>query len=78
MPGDPRECRLNAARCLELAETATTPELRRLAEIWKELAAELESDQALLKVLAELDLSPQPCEPYGALPYAMKLHSWAA
>ena len=72
------ECRLNAARCLELAETATTPELRRLAAIWKELAAELESDQALLKVLAELDLSPQPCEPYEALPYAMKLHSWAA
>jgi hypothetical protein len=44
MSGNPHECRLNAARCSELAKTAATPELRRsfitLANLWKELAAE--------------------------------------
>ena len=82
MPGDPHECRLNADRCSELVKTAATPELRRtfiaLAETWKELAAELESDQAFLQAMSELELSSQPGEPYEALLSALKLRSWAA
>ena len=92
MPGDPHECRLNADRCSELAKTAATPELRQAfiaaAEVWRELAAELETDQALLDTLTELDFSPQPAEPqpsepqpsepYEALPYALHLRSRAA
>jgi hypothetical protein len=45
-----------------------------LAETWTRLAAELESDQALLRTLSELGFS----EPYDALPLALKLRSWAA
>jgi hypothetical protein len=84
MPGNPLECRLHALRCSQLAETAATPELQRtfiaLAETWTGLAAELESDQALIKAMSELEFrrSPQPCEPYEALPSALKVRSWAA
>jgi hypothetical protein len=82
MPGDPRECHLNAARCSKLAETAATPEVRRAfitsAEVWRELAAELESDQALLNTLSEFEFSSQPSEPYEALLSALKLRPRAA
>jgi hypothetical protein len=82
MPGNPKQCRLNSARCLKLAEHARKPEVRQtfaaLAETWKELAAELESDQALLQVIAELEFSQQPCEPHETLPLALRLGSWAA
>jgi hypothetical protein len=78
MTGNPHQCRLNAMRCLRLAERARRPELRRtfndLAETWTRLAAELESDQALLHTISELEFS----EPYEALPLALKLRSWAA
>jgi hypothetical protein len=81
-PGDPRECHLNAARCSELAETAATPELRQAfitsAEMWRELAAELESDQALLNTMSELEFSSQPSEPYEVLLSALRLRSRAA
>jgi len=49
-----------------------------LAETWKGLAAELDSDQALLQAMSELEPSSQPSEPYEALPLALKLRSWAA
>jgi hypothetical protein len=82
MPGDPHECHLNAARCSELAETAPTPELRRAfiasAEMWRELAAELESDQMFLNTMSEMEFSSQPCEPYEALLSALRLRSRAA
>jgi hypothetical protein len=82
MPGHPIECRLRALHCSQLAETAATTELRQpfidLAETWKRLAAELESDQALLRTLGELEFSQQPSEPYEALPLALGLGSWAA
>jgi hypothetical protein len=82
MSGNPHECRLNAARCSELAKTAATPELRRsfitLANLWKELAAELESDQAFLNAMSEFEFSPQACEPYEVLPSVLNLRSWAA
>lgn len=78
MTGNPHQCRLNAMRCLRLAERARRPELRRtfndLAETWTRLAAELESDQALLHTISELEFN----EPYEALPLALKLRSWAA
>ena len=82
MPGNPDQCRLNAARCLKLAEHSRKPEVRQtfttLAETWKQLAAELESDQALLRAIAELDFTRQPCEPYETLPLVLGLRSWSA
>jgi hypothetical protein len=50
------QCRLNAERCLQLAERAGRPEMRQnltaLAETWTRLAAQLESDEALLSASA--------------------------
>jgi hypothetical protein len=78
MPGNPDQCRLNAVRCSTLAERARRPEMRQsfndLAETWTRLAAELESDQALLRAISELEFG----EPYEVLPLALKLRSWAA
>ena len=74
MPGNPHECRLNAAQCSKLAKTAVTSEcdaLFALADTWKRLAAELEADQKLLEVLSELDLSSQP---YEAFLFALNIH----
>jgi hypothetical protein len=82
MPGNLTECNTHALHCAQLAETAATPEARRaliaLAETWQRLAAELESDQAFLQAMSELELSSQPCEPYEVLPVALGLRSWAA
>ena len=78
MPGNPELCRLNAARCLKLAKRARRPEIREtftaLADTWTRLAAEHESDEALLRAISELEFS----EPYEALPLALKLRSWPA
>jgi len=74
MPGNPHECRLNAAHCSELAKTVVTSECQALlvlADTWKRLAAELEADQSLLQVLSELDLSSQP---YEAFQFALNIH----
>ena len=40
-----------------------------MAEAWRRLAAETESDEALLRAIAEMDFG----EPYEALPFALKL-----
>ena len=76
MPGNPEQCRLNAARCLKLAKRARRPEMREtftaLADTWTRLAAEHESDEALLRAISELEFS----KPYEALPLALKLRSW--
>jgi hypothetical protein len=78
MPGDPDQCRLYAARYLALSERAWRPDAREafieLAEIWKRLAAETASDQALFRALCEMDFG----EPYEDLPRALHLHAWAA
>jgi hypothetical protein len=46
MPGNPVECRRNAARCAESAVTASTPQLRttflELSKNWVKLAIQLE------------------------------------
>ena len=76
MPGDPEECRLNAAPCLALSEGA--PEARQafieLAATWRKLAAETESDEALFRAICEMDL----VEPYEALPHVLTIRSWSA
>jgi hypothetical protein len=79
MPGNPEQCRLNAVRCLKLAKRARRAEMREsltaftaLADSWTRLAAEHESDEALLRAISELEFS----KPYEALLQALKLHSW--
>jgi hypothetical protein len=52
MPGDPRECRMHAVRCAELAVTAETPQLKAtflgLSKHWEKLAIQLEDAFAKL------------------------------
>jgi hypothetical protein len=72
MPGRPIKCRLQARRCARLAKSASSFEARQtciaLAETWRRLAAELESDQALLEVLSEVEFDSVTSEPTEALP----------
>jgi hypothetical protein len=67
MPGDPAKCRSNAVRYLSLSKHAKNPARRQglaaLAETWTKLAAELESDLALLNTLSELEFD----EPFYAV-----------
>ena len=78
MPGDPHQCRLNAARCLALARRARKPEAQEafhaMALMWKQLAAETEADEALLRVISDMQFS----EPFEALPLALGLLPQAA
>jgi hypothetical protein len=78
MPGDPHQCRLNAARCLALARRSTKPEAQEdfhaMALTWKQLAAETEADEALLTVISEMQFG----EPSQALPLALGLLPRAA
>ena len=71
MPGDPKQCRRYAARCLALAQRTRNPDTRQnfalMAETWEKLAAEIESDQALFAVLHEMELG----EPSYTLPLAL-------
>ena len=75
MPGDPAKCRLNAERYRKLSECAYDParrlRLAALAVTWTRLAAELESDQALLKALSELQFD----EPIYAVPEALNVRA---
>jgi hypothetical protein len=52
MPGDPKECRMHAFRCAELAADARSPQLKstflELAANWQKLARNLEDAQQLL------------------------------
>jgi hypothetical protein len=62
MPGDPRACREHARRCAELAVLAATPEeqehLLSLESAWIRFAAELESAEAFLNAMDEIDPKP--------------------
>jgi hypothetical protein len=53
MSGDPRECRLRAAECFQIAESTNSPKYREafteLARTWLKLATEFEGDNALLE-----------------------------
>jgi len=61
MPGDPTQCRVQAASCLALSRRAWRPEVKEifteLAQTWRKLAAESEADQALFKRSARLIFS---------------------
>jgi hypothetical protein len=60
MPGDPTTCREHARRCAELAAFAATPDEREhflsLERALIRCAAELESAEAFLKTMDEIDL----------------------
>ena len=64
MFGDPRACREHARRCSELAVLAATPEEREhllsLKSTWTRFAAEIESAEAFLNTMDEIDLLPYP------------------
>ena len=53
MPGDPRECRQHAMKCLQLAADARNDSIKQhflsLAATWQGLAKELEKAQQLLE-----------------------------
>ena len=55
MRGDPNQCCEQAAECMRLANEGTTQQSRddfiELANVWLKLAAQLESDRALLDML---------------------------
>ena len=62
MPGDPRACREHARRCAELAVLAATPEEQEhflsLESAWIRFAGELESAEAFLKTMNEIEAYP--------------------
>jgi hypothetical protein len=62
MPGDPRECRQHALRCLELAKSAASPEAKAkfldLASTWTHLASDLEAMGALIEAEKTEDKRP--------------------
>jgi hypothetical protein len=64
MPGDPKECREQAAKCKLLAEAATLPEMKdhfiTLAAQWERLAAEHESAEAFLRTVIEIEFPAHP------------------
>jgi hypothetical protein len=78
MPGDPHQCRLNAARCLAIARRVRTEKARHafatMALTWKQIAAVTESDEALLRVFSEMQFG----EPAEVLPLALGLLPRAA
>jgi hypothetical protein len=53
MPGDPKECRLHAIRCADLAAEAKTAHLRAtfpgLSKQWEMFATELEKAHAFIE-----------------------------
>ena len=59
MPGEPKECRKHARNCLRIAEASTNAEITRtfvdLAHSWTRLALELESAQALLVAVEDME-----------------------
>ena len=78
MPGNSHQCRLNAARYLVLARRSRRPEAQQafaaMAITWKRLAAETDADDALLKIISEMEFG----EPSEALPLALGLLRRAA
>jgi hypothetical protein len=57
MPGNPKECREHAKRCLQLADETRNPTLKGsltdIAELWTWLATDLEATRLLLDEWAE-------------------------
>ena len=65
MPGDPKQCREQAKRCLELAHETTNPALKdSLADIagqWMRLATDLDATTRLLQAWGEPRLWQSGC-----------------
>jgi hypothetical protein len=63
MPGDPKQCRTHAARCAELAVTASTPQLKatflELSKNWEKLAIRLEEAFAKIDEIEEFMREPR-------------------
>jgi hypothetical protein len=63
MPGNPRECRLSAMRCLQLAKDAKNQSVKdnfvSLAGTWQALANQLAAQQALIEKIADDDSNRQ-------------------
>ena len=59
MSGNPKACRRNALECMQLAQTAQSPEAREdlaeLSQTWLGLAGDIESGQALLDLLNDFE-----------------------
>ena len=64
MPGDPKECRRRALAAMELARTAKVAEHRKMlneiAQIWFNVAIEIENSIALIDGRAEKKQSEKP------------------
>jgi hypothetical protein len=64
MPGDPKECRKNAACYREEAARASNAVARatfaNLADTWDRLATELESAREFLKVMETMEADSRP------------------
>lgn len=65
MPGDPKQCREHAKRCLQLAHEATNPALKDslsdIAQQWMRLATDLEATKRLLDAWGEPSLWQPGC-----------------
>jgi hypothetical protein len=59
MPGDPKECRLHALKCAEIArispDSRTQEQFTQLAQTWLKLASDLEQSQAVLDAWGDPD-----------------------
>ena len=59
MSGNPKECRRNALECMQLAQTAPSPEAREhfaeLSQTWLRLAGDIESGHALVDLLNDFE-----------------------
>jgi hypothetical protein len=57
---DPKECRANAARCIEMANEALNTRMQSLmfemADMWLKLAAELERSSAVRARFQQVDV----------------------
>ena len=63
MPGSPKECRSHALACMQISQVSASPDAREhfagLARTWLRLAGDLESGEALIDLLDDLELEPE-------------------
>ena len=63
MPGSPKECRRHALACMQISQASASPDAREhfadLARTWLRLAGDLESGQALIDLLNDLEQEPE-------------------
>ena len=67
MSGDPKECRLHALHCAEMASNARTPQLKsallEMSANWQRAARDLEAIRGLLAHMPERDAWPLAVHP---------------